>query len=66
MNYKVHTFFLDLNSRDLKDLKGENLHNFKEILLMMYVYIKASFTFEFISLLPYMMSDECALTLHTS
>ena len=27
-------------------MQGENLHNFKEILLMMYVYHKAAFTFE--------------------
>ena len=46
MNYKVHTFFLNLNSRILKEIQGENLHNFKEILLMMYVYHKAAFTFE--------------------
>ena len=30
----------------LKVIQGENLHNFKEILLMMYVYHKAAFTFE--------------------
>ena len=28
----------------LKDIQGENLHNFKEILLMVYVYHKAAFT----------------------
>ena len=32
----------------LKVIQGENLHNFKEILLMMYVYHKAAFTFEVI------------------
>ena len=46
MDYKVHTFFLILNPRSLKDIQGENLHNFKEILLRMYVYHKAAFTFE--------------------
>ena len=30
------------------DIQGENVHNFKEILLMMYVYHKAAFTFEVI------------------
>ena len=30
----------------LKVIQGENLHNFKEILLMMYVYHKAAFSFE--------------------
>ena len=28
----------------LKDIQGENLHNLKEILLMVYVYHKAAFT----------------------
>ena len=28
------------------DIQGENVHNFKEILLTMYVYYKAAFTFE--------------------
>ena len=46
MNHKVHTFFLTLNPRSLKDIQGENLYNFKDILLMMYVYYKATFTFE--------------------
>ena len=46
MNYKVHTFFLTLNPRTLEDIQGENLRNFKDILLMMYVYHKAAFTFE--------------------
>ena len=46
MNYKVHTFFLTLNPRSLKDIQGENLQNFREILLMMYVYHKAAFTFK--------------------
>ena len=46
MNYKVHTFFLTLNPRSSKDIQGESLHNFKEILLVMYVYHKAAFTFE--------------------
>ena len=48
MNNKVHTFFVYLNPRSLKEIQGENLHNFKEILLMMYVYHKAAFTFEVI------------------
>ena len=30
----------------LKVIQGENLHNFKEILLMVYVYHKAVFTLE--------------------
>ena len=30
----------------LKDIRDKNLYNFKEILLMMYVYRKAAFTFE--------------------
>ena len=46
MSYKVHAFFLTLNPRSWKDIQRENLHNFKEILLMMYVYHKAAFTFE--------------------
>ena len=46
MNYKVYTFFLSLNPSSLKEIQGENLHNFKKILLMMYVYHKAAFTFE--------------------
>ena len=46
MNYNVYTFFLSLNPSSLKEIQGENLHNFKEILLMMYVYHKAAFTFE--------------------
>ena len=46
MNYNVHTFFLTPNAKCLKDIQGENLHNFKEILLMIYVYHKAAFTFE--------------------
>ena len=46
MNYRVHIFFLGLNSRILKEIQGENLHSFKEILLMMYVYHKAAFNFE--------------------
>ena len=34
---------------------------------MMYIYHKAAFTFEVsFSLLPHMMTDKCALTLHTS
>ena len=28
------------------DIQGENVHNFKEILLTIYVYHKAAFTFE--------------------
>ena len=43
MNYKVHTFFLTLNPRDLKDIQGKNLHNFKEITHDVY---KAAFNFE--------------------
>ena len=46
MNYRVHTFFLSLNARSFKEIQGENLHNFKELLPMMYVYHKAAFTFE--------------------
>ena len=30
----------------LTDIQGEGLHHFKDILLMMYVYHKAAFTFE--------------------
>ena len=66
LNYKVHTFFRSLNPRSLKEIQGENLHNFKEILLMMYVYHKGAFTLKQVSLLPNMMPDECALTLRTS
>ena len=40
------TRFTHLNPMSLKVIQGENLHNFKEILLMMYVYHKAAFTFE--------------------
>ena len=32
---------------------------------MMFVYRKAAFSFEVTSLLPHMMPDECASTLHT-
>ena len=46
MNYNVHTFFLSLNSTSLNKIQGENVHNFKEILLMMYVYRKTAFIFE--------------------
>ena len=46
MNYKVQHFFLNLNSRSLKEIQAENLHNSKDILLMMYAYHKAAFTFE--------------------
>ena len=48
MNFKVQTFFLTLNLKSLMDIQGENVHNFKEILLMMYVYHEAAFTFEVI------------------
>ena len=48
MNYKIHTFFLTLNLSSLRDIQGENLHNFNEILLMMHVYHKVAFTFEII------------------
>ena len=41
-----HIFNTSLNSRNFKEIWGENLHSFKEILLMMYVYHKAAFTFE--------------------
>ena len=34
------TRFTHLNPMSLKVIQGENLHNFKEILLMMYVYHK--------------------------
>ena len=34
------------NSVSFKEIWGENLHNFKEILLVMYVYHKVVFTFE--------------------
>ena len=37
---------ISLNSRSLKEIQGENFHSFKEILLMMYFYHKAAFTFE--------------------
>ena len=30
----------------LKEIHGENLHNFNESLIMMYVYHKAAFTFD--------------------
>ena len=33
---------------------------------MMYVYHKAAFSFEVVSLLPHMIPDECDLTLQTS
>ena len=46
MNCKVHTFFLTLNPRSLKDIQAEDLHNFKDILLVMYVYHNPAFTFE--------------------
>ena len=46
MNYKVQTFLLTLNPKSLKDIQGENFHNFREILFMMYVYHKAAFTFQ--------------------
>ena len=46
MNYKVHTFFLTLNPRSLKNIQGKNLYNLKEVLLMMNFYYKAAFTFE--------------------
>ena len=45
MNYRDHTFFLYLKSGSFKEIQVENLHNFKEILLMMYVHHKAAFTF---------------------
>ena len=44
MNCKTQTFFLSLNPRSLNEIQGEKLHNFK-ILLVMYVYDKAAFTF---------------------
>ena len=43
---KGFTHFLSLNTRSFKEIHGENLQNFKEILLMMYDYHKAAFTFE--------------------
>ena len=46
MNQKVQTFFPTLNPSSLKDIQGENLHNFKDILLMTYVYHKTTFNFE--------------------
>ena len=46
MNFKIHTFFLRPNSTSLKEIQGEHLHNFKEILLMMFVCHKAAFTLE--------------------
>ena len=45
MNKKVQYFFLSLNPRSLNEIQGENLHNFK-ILLVMHVYRKTAFTFE--------------------
>ena len=46
MNYRVHTFFLSLNSRSFEEIQAENLHNFKYILLIIYVYHKATINFE--------------------
>ena len=46
MNDKVQSFFVSLNPRSVKETQGENLHNFKDILLMMYAYQKAAFSFE--------------------
>ena len=37
---------INLNSSSFKEIHGENLHTFKVILLMMYAYHKAAFTFE--------------------
>ena len=38
--------FRKSESKEFKEILGENLHNFKEILFMMYVYHKAAFSFE--------------------
>ena len=43
---KSSHIFLTLNTRSLKNIQAEDLHNFKEILLVMYVYHKPPFTFE--------------------
>ena len=42
----LHIFNTNLNSSSFKEIQGENLHTSKEILLMMYAYHKAAFTFE--------------------
>ena len=54
--------FSKSNSMSFKEIHGENLHNFTEILFMIYVYHCAAFTFEVSFSTPNMMPDECAST----
>ena len=65
MSYRVHIFSLNVNSRSIKEIQGENLNNYK-ILFMMYVYHRVAFTFEVSFSTPIMMPDESASTLHTA